>query len=136
MFPRVKEVGGRRYIYLVEGAREGRRVRQRTLCYLGPIAKLASSVPERTKRKVDRRFEVDWRRVEEAIRKIPLTFEELSEARRQSYALSVKSGSRGGLRTRGERPRAEGELLALSRIAAVRFKEGFEEVGERSYRMR
>lgn len=136
MFPRVKQIGGRRYVYLVEGAREGGRVRQKTLCYLGPISKLASGVPERTKRKVDERLQVEWRRVDDRIRRIPLTFEELSDARRERYVLSVKSGRRDGMRTQGDRPREEGELFALSKIAAARFREAFEEVGERSYRMR
>jgi hypothetical protein len=136
VYPRVKEIGGRRYVYLVEGAREGGRVRQRTLCYLGSMSRLASGVPEETKRKIDARFQVDWRRVDERIAKIPLTFEELSEARRARYALSIKNGRQGSRRTQGDRQRAEGELVALSRIASARFREAFEEVGERSYRMR
>jgi len=136
VYPRVKEIGGRRYVYLVEGVREGGRVRQRTLCYLGPMSRLASGVPEQTKRRIDARFQVEWGRVDERIAKIPLTFEELSEARRDRYVLSVKNGRQGSSRTQGDRRRAEGELVALSRIASARFRDAFEEVGERSYRMK
>jgi len=136
VFPRIKEIAGRRYVYLVEGAREGRSVRQKTLCYLGPLSRLASGVPERTKKKVEVRLQVDWMRVDRTIRKIPLTFEELSAARRERYVLSIRKGRRTGPPTSGGRPRVEGELSALSKIAASRFKELFEKVGERAYQMR
>jgi hypothetical protein len=136
VFPRVKEIAGRRYVYLVEGAREGRSVRQKTLCYLGPLSRLASGVPERTKKKVEETLEVDWGRVDQTIRKIPLTFEELSAARRERYVLSIRERRKTGPTSVGYRPRAEGELSALSKIAGSRFKELFEEEGERAYRMR
>ncbi len=136
MFVRVKKVSGRRYVYIVEGVRVGGgRVRQKTLCYLGPLSKLASSgVPDKIERKADR-FKVDWKRVNYEIRQIPLTFEELSEARRAQYSLSV-SMKRQGLPTQGNLPRAKGELSALSRLAEARFREVFVEVGERAYRMK
>jgi hypothetical protein len=136
VYPRVKEIGGRRYVYLVEGARKGGRVKQKTLCYLGPIYKLTSGVPELTKRKFGERFQVDWRSVEEKIARIPLSFQELSDARRERLVLSVKNGRPEGRLTQGERPRTAGELEALSKIASARFAEIFEEVGELSYRMR
>jgi hypothetical protein len=47
MFVRVKEVRGRRYAYLVEGMRDGARVRQRGVCYLGPVSRAALGVPRK-----------------------------------------------------------------------------------------
>ncbi|HEY4657823.1 MAG TPA: hypothetical protein VIH34_05010 [Candidatus Bathyarchaeia archaeon] len=135
MFVRAKKVGLRRYAYLVEGAREGRRVIQRTLCYLGPVSKLVSGVPDDTRRKVGERFQVDWNKINREIGRIPLTFEELSEARRAQYAVSIRT-RQAGFRSQGDLPRAEGELSALSRLAATKFREMFEAVGDREYRMR
>ena len=135
MFVRAKKVGLRRYAYLVEGAREGRRVIQRTLCYLGPVSKLVSGVPDDTRRKVGERFQVDWNKIDREIGRIPLTFEELSEARRAQYAVSIRT-RQAGFRSQGDLPRAEGELSALSRLAATKFREMFEAVGDREYRMR
>ena len=43
MYVRAKIIGGRRYLYLVEGVREGGRTRQRVVSYLGPIALLAGA---------------------------------------------------------------------------------------------
>jgi hypothetical protein len=135
MFVRAKKVGWRRYAYLVEGAREGRRVIQRTLCYLGPVSKLVSGVPDDTRRKVGERFQVDWNKINREIGRIPLTFEELSEARRAQSAVSIRT-RQAGFRSQGDLPRAEGELSALSRLAATKFREMFEAVGDREYRMR
>src|SRR5437899_49788 len=45
MFVRVKKIRSKRYVYLVEGRRIGDRVRQKTLCYLGPISKLIYGLP-------------------------------------------------------------------------------------------
>jgi hypothetical protein len=135
MFVRAKKVGLRRYAYLVEGAREGRRVIQRTLCYLGPVSKLVSGVPDDTRRKVGKQFQVDWNKINREIGRIPLTFEELSEARRAQYAVSIRT-RQAGFRSQGDLPRAEGELSALSRLAATKFREMFEAVGDREYRMR
>lgn len=135
MFVRAKKVGPRRYAYLVEGVREGRRVRQRTLCYLGPVWKLASGIPDDTRRRVGERFQVDWNRINAEIDRLPLTFEELSEARRARYAVSVRT-RQAGFRSQGGLPRAEGELSALSRLATARFREMFEQIGDREYRMR
>jgi len=135
MFVRTKKVGLRRYAYLAEGAREGRRVIQRTLCYLGPVSKLVSGVPDDTRRKVGERFQVDWNKINREIGRIPLTFEELSEARRAQSAVSIRT-RQAGFRSQGDLPRAEGELSALSRLAATKFREMFEAVGDREYRMR
>ncbi len=138
MFVRAKRVGSKRYMYLAEGVREGRRVRQRILCYLGPLSRLVAGVPDDVRRRVEQRVQpVDWEKVNREIRRIPLTFEELSDARRAQYAALVRarrSGFRG--RTQGDLPRARGELFVLSRLARIRFREMFETVGPSEYRMR
>ena len=82
-----------------------------------------------------KRFQVDWNRTNEEIRRVPLTFEEVSEVRRMQYAVSVRT-RQSGFRSQGIMPRAKGELSVLSRLAAIRFREMFEEIGEREYRMR
>jgi hypothetical protein len=135
MFVRVKKVGSRRYAYLVDGVRERNSVRQRTLCYLGPISKLVLGIPDNTRKKVEKRFQVDWDRINDHLRRIPLTFEELSRARRDQYAVSIRT-RQAGFRSRGDLPRDKGELSVLSRLVAIRFREMFEEIGEREYRMR
>ena len=135
MFVRVKKVGSRRYVYLVEGRRKGNRVRQKTLCYLGPISKLVYGVSSNTRRRVDKIFRVDWDRINERIARITLTFEELSKARRAQYPLSMRAREPGS-RTQGRRPRVKGEPSALAALAARRFSEMFEEIGDREYRMR
>ncbi len=136
MFVRVKRIAGRRYAYLVEGAREGGRVRQRTLCYLGPLQKLASGVPEDVRRKAERTLKVDWRRVNDDIGRIPLNFAEVLDARRTQFAVSVRARQGRRPASIGDLPRVEGELSALARVARAGFAEMFEEVGESTYRMR
>jgi hypothetical protein len=135
MFVRVKKVGSRRYVYLVEGRRKGNRVRQKTLSYLGPVPKLVYGVSSDTKRRVDKILQVDWERVNERIARITLTFEELAEAKRVQYPVSIRA-SQPGSRTQGRRPRVKGEQSALTVLAARRFNEMFEEIGDREYRMR
>jgi len=136
MFVRVKNIRERRYAYLVVGVREGGRVKQKTICYLGSLSKLASSgVSEDIMSRAAERFQVDWKAVNDEIRQIPLTFDELSEARRRQFAISIGT-RRQGIRTQGNLSRADGELSALSRLAATRFKDMFEETGELSYRMK
>lgn len=136
VFVRAKRVGRRRYLYLVEGRREGANVKQKTLCYLGPLSRLVAGVPEEVKRHVDLRLIVDWKKIDDEIARIPLSFEELSEARRAQFAISTRMRTRRGRPTQGKLPRTEGELSALSKAAAHRFEELFEEIGALSYRMR
>ncbi len=130
MYVRVKRVGSRRYAYLVKGVREKERVRQKTLCYLGPVAKLGFGVPNDTRRKTEQRFQVNWEKIENGIRQIPLTLEEISLLRRGNLAPTART--RSGPR----RSRAKGELSALSKLAAIGFRERFEKIGDREYRMR
>ena len=138
MYIRLKTVNGRRYAYLVEGARtfDG-TVSQKTIAYLGAVAKLsASGVPDRIRRRTQ--LPVNWNRMREQIRRIPLTFDELADVRRAQFAVSMKSRARArrGRRVSRNVPRAEGELAALAKLTESRFKEIFREVGERQYQMR
>jgi hypothetical protein len=130
MYVRVKRVRSKRYAYLVKGVREGERVRQETLCYLGPVAKLGFGIPDDVRRKVEQRFEVNWEKVENGIRQIPLTLEEVSQLRRENFIPTART--RSGPR----RSRVKGELSALSKLAAIGFRERFEKIGDREYRMR
>ena len=136
MFVRAKRVGGRRYLYLVEGKRDGGKVKQRTLCYLGPISGSVSGVPDAMRMRVNPRLGVNWEKVNDEIGRIPLTIEELSEARRAQFALSVRRRAQRGRATQGDLPRVEGELSALSKLAVLRFEELFEEAGSLRYRVR
>ncbi len=136
MFVRAKKVKGRRYLYLVEGRRDGAVVKQKTLCYLGPPSKLAAGVPYAVKKRVGARLRVDWNKIEDEIRRIPLTFEELAEARRGQFAFSVRTRGERRRPSQGNLPRAEGELSALAKLAARRFGEVFEEAGPLAYRMK
>jgi hypothetical protein len=136
VFVRAKRVGRRKYLYLVEGKRDGEKVRQKTICYLGAMSKLASGVPEAVRASVDARLHVDWKEVNDQVARIPLTFEELTEARRAQFAISAKTRGTLGRPTQGDLPRAEGELSALSKLAEYRFKELFEERGALAYRMK
>jgi hypothetical protein len=136
LYVRLKELRGRRYAYLVEGIRDGKRVQQRTICYLGPISRLAvSGVPSRVRDRLGDHPKLDWNSINDKIIRIPLRFEELSLVRGQTY-LAYIGQRRQGFRSRGERTRAEGELAGLAKLAKLRFEEMFEEVGEREYRMR
>jgi hypothetical protein len=135
VFVRVKSVKGRRYAYLINGVREGKRVRQETL-YLGSLPELSfSGVPDDVMERAAGRFQFDRKTVNDQIRQIPLSFDELSEARREQFAVSIRSRHEG-TRTQGGLPRARGELSALSRLAEVRFRDMFLETGELTYRMR
>ncbi len=134
MYIRTKVVNGNRYVYLVEGRRDAGRVRQRVVCYIGPLTRAATGIPESVKGALSRSG-IDWDDVNRQLALIPLTFDELSEVRRSNYARSL-GARRTGRPAQGSRPRPEGELAALSAVAAARFRELFETAGEREYRMR
>ena len=130
MFVRVKKVRGQRYAYLVEGRREGARVRQRVVCYLGPLSRVAFGAPAVS----NARKPIDWEAVNRAISRIPLTFDELSAARRFAFP-RVLNGRRQGFLTRGVRRRVEGEEEAIFSLAVTNFRQKFVEVGRNRYRM-
>ena len=134
MLVKVKKVGSRRYAYLVIGRRKGERPTQETVFNLGPISKLVYGVPVDTRRKVRRPIRVDWDKIEDDIARIPLSFKELSEARHTEYFMP--NWARHRLRIKDTKPRAPGELSALIELAAKKFDEMFESIGDREYRMR
>ena len=103
--------------------------------YLGPIQKLVYGVPAATRRRVRTMFRVDWNEIEDSVAKIPLSFEELSEARHTEYFISNRRIQRR-FRAQSARPRTAGELAKVSKMIARKFNEMFEEIGEREYRMR
>src|SRR6266699_2863448 len=108
MYVRVKKIGSKRYAYLAEGVSKNGKVRQKTLAYLGPLVKIATGVSDEISRKVDGKVRnVDWNKINMDIRRIPLDFDELQEI------------------GRGNRPRVEGELAAITIIARRGFNEMF-----------
>lgn len=107
---------------------------QRTLAYLGSLVDVWFGVPAQTKARVERRIRPDWKMVDEAIRRIPLTFEELSEERLKRFRRAVEVRPRGYL-TRGTRERVEGEPAALAALSYSKFRTTFRKIGERRYRM-
>jgi hypothetical protein len=136
VFVRVKWVNGRRYLYLVEGRRDGAVVRQKTLCYLGPLSRLAFGIPEARRKRVSASLAVDWGRVADEIGRISPSFEELAEARKAQFVLAARLRGRNGRPSQGNLPRARGELSALTRLAQVRFDQMFETMAPLTYRMR
>ncbi len=127
MYVRVKRIGSKRYAYLAEGVSKNGRVRQKTLAYLGPIVKIVSGVPDEIRRKVDARIgNVDWNKINMDIRRIPIEFDELQEIKRNMLP-RVLAGrqNRSGDIGRGNKPRVEGELAALTLIARKGFNEMF-----------
>src|SRR4029077_12285006 len=96
MFVRVKKIGGNRYVYLSEGVSKGGRVRQKTLCYLGPLTKVVSGIPDETRKKVERLLgTVDWNKINTAIRAIPVTFEELQDMKRSQLPITLSIRQNG-----------------------------------------
>jgi len=127
LYVRVKRIGSKRYAYLAEGVSKNGRVRQKTLAYLGPIVKIVSGVPDEIRRKVDARIgNVDWNKINMDIRRIPIEFDELQEIKRNMLP-RVLAGrqNRSGDIGRGNKPRVEGELAALTLIARKGFNEMF-----------
>ena len=127
MYVRVKKIGLKRYAYLAEGMSRNGKVRQKTLAYLGPLVKVARGVPDEISGKVDRKVgNVDWNRINMDIRRIPLDFDELQEIKRDMLP-RVLIGRQNRSRDigRGNRPRVEGELAALTIIARRGFNEMF-----------
>ncbi len=127
MYVRVKKIGSKRYAYLAEGVSKNGLVRQKTLAYLGPIVKIATGVPDEIRSKVDTHVgNVDWNKINMDIRRIPIEFDELQEIKRNMLP-RVLAGrqNRSGDIGRGNRPRVEGELAALTLIARKGFNDMF-----------
>jgi len=137
MYVRVKKIGAKRYVYLAEGKSGNGKVRQKILAYLGPIAKVAAGVPDDVEKRVDRKIGVvDWKKVNMDIRKIPLELSEIQDMRRNQLPTVIRLRQSSRRDGRGRMPRVAGELTALAILAERGFKEMFEPVGERTYRMR
>jgi hypothetical protein len=135
MYVRVKKIGSRRYAYLVEGVSKNGRVKQKTLAYLGPITKVASGVPDERVKRVNRKIaDVDWNKVNMDIRGIPLEFEELEEVKRNLLPKILANRKREV--GRGNRPRVDGELSALTLIARKGFNEMFQTLKDGTLVMR
>jgi hypothetical protein len=135
VYVRVKKIGSRRYAYLVEGVSKNGRVKQKTLAYLGPITKVASGIPDERVKRVNRKIaDVDWNKVNMDIRGIPLEFEELEEVKRNLLPKILAKRKREV--GRGNRPRVEGELSALTLIARKGFNEMFQTLKDGTLVMR
>ena len=135
MFVRVKKIAGRRYLYLVEGKRAGSKVRQRVVCYLGPISKIAFGIPEGIPISGSGGRRLDMKSINQAIQRIPIKFEELSEARLARLP-SIARERKEGFLSSGTRDRIPGEGEVLAQLAAVRFSRLFAKVDRMKYRMR
>jgi len=124
---RVKKIGSKRYAYLIEGVSKKGKVRQKSLAYLGPLVKIATGVPDEISRRVDGKARnVDWNKINMDIRRIPLDFDELQEIKRNMLPrVLIRRQSRSQDIGRGNRPRVEGELAALTIIARRGFNEMF-----------
>ena len=116
---------------------------QKTLSYLGPLAKLAPGISRKTRKKVESDVgrKLDWDTITKAVTKISLTLQELDEMRVDGYSSSLKFRNR---RRNISKPntfpkeifsqRGRAELKALAKSAAIGFDEMFEQIGERKYR--
>jgi hypothetical protein len=146
MYVRSKTISERKYLYLVEGSRFGKRVQQTSVCYLGPLWKLYTGVPVPVRRKVESKIgrKADWESITESITKIPISFEELERMKSSLYSQSLEF--RKKKRPRGKNypfrmrdilgRREKGELRALAKLADIGFKERFEQIDEKTYRLR
>ncbi len=146
MYPRVKEIAGRQYVYLVEGVRTGRKVRQSTVAYLGPLLSLTSGIPAPLRKKAERRARapIDWEAVRRKIAQIPVNFDDV--AGRQTDSIRARNMFRRSFVqkrayvTKTPRElllqRAPSELEALTRLAKRGFDSMFQQVGPYEYKLR
>jgi hypothetical protein len=147
LYPRVKTIGGRQYVYLVSGVRSGGKVSQKTVAYLGPLSEVTYGIPAKVRREVARktRMKVDWKSVSERISRMPVDFDDLLKSRRRAQTLRLRYASprkfavpRKRVRDPQSllRERVPGELEALTRLAKLSFDSMFEQTGPREYRLR
>jgi len=114
LYVRLKRIGANRYGYLVKGVSKNGKVNQKTLAYLGPLTRIATGIPEPTRQKVNRRLgTLDWDRINSDIRRIPITFEEMQKIKRAQLPSVLRIRATTSNRSRGTKPRTEGELKAL-----------------------
>ena len=150
MYPRVKEIAGKQYIYLVEGVRQGSKVRQNTVAYLGPLSVLLFGIPLYVRKKVERRAKnrIDWDSVEKQIAKIPVNFETLVNSRRRVVSLRARAQFKKSLpgttltTSVSTTPkdlllqRTPGELEALAQLSKRGFDSMFQQIGRYEYKLR
>ncbi|MDA4111815.1 MAG: hypothetical protein OK439_04710 [Thaumarchaeota archaeon] len=147
MYVRLKTISGRRYVYLVQGERKKGKVVQQTISYLGPLSIVTAGISDHIKRKVESNVtqNIDWVSLANRIREIPISYDELDEMRRRNYSDTLrfrKMQRKRRVRTFTPFPkdvfgeRTRGELQALAKLSATRFKKTFEKIGDREYRMR
>jgi hypothetical protein len=146
MYPRIKEISGRQYIYLVEGVRDGSNIRQKTLAYLGSLSTLSFGIPLSVRDKVERKLcrDINWPQITRKITKMPVRFDEFATKRRGLYARIKAQESSPSVKSRRLPPdpsrllgeRVLGELDALAKLARRSFKSKFEQTGPYAYRLR
>lgn len=147
MFVKIKVISGRRYVYIAEGVRTGKQVKQKTY-YLGSLSNLAYGIPDDLKQKIESKNPniKNWDKITQEIRRIPLTFEEVSNINPEQYAQTVKAKSFtfNPKKMYDEqvtpsivfKQRREGELLALSIIVKKRFQETYTELDDGKLRLK
>ena len=115
MYPRVKEISGRQYVYLVEGVRTGKNVRQNTVAYLGPLLSLTSGIPALVRKKAERRarMPIDWETVGKKIAKIPVNFDNV--AARQVASIQARNQFRSSPAQKGTYDSTTPKELLLQR---------------------
>ncbi|MHB2035179.1 MAG: hypothetical protein ACYCPW_00345 [Nitrososphaerales archaeon] len=150
MYPRVKEIASKQYIYLVEGVRQGSKVRQSTVAYLGPLSVLTFGIPSTVRKKAERRarVQIDWETVEKQIAKIPVKFEALVNSRRREVSLRARaqfkksppsniiSANISATPKELLLQRAPGELEALAQLSKRGFDSMFQQIGPYEYKLR
>ena len=151
MYPRVKNIGGRQYVYLVQGSRKGKKVRQESVSYLGPLSVLTFGIPESIRKKVQRkigsRSDINWDDLNAKIAKLPMNFDEFAKSKNRRSTLKLREVSRLSLpldsrrKARVEPPeifnqRIAGELETIARLSKNTFESMFEQIGPLEYRLR
>lgn len=146
MYPRIKEISGTQYVYLVEGVRDGSNIHQKTLAYLGSLSSLFFGIPLSVKNRVECKLkrDINWSQINEKIAKMPMRFDEFAANRRSLNARVSARISSTNIKSRRPAPeplrllseRVPGELDALSTLARLSFESKFEQIGPYTYRLR
>lgn len=144
MYPRIKEISGKQYVYLVEGVRSGAYTRQKTLAYLGPLATLTFGIPLSVRIGVQRKLkrDIDWALITRKITKLPVRYDEFASKRRGLSARIKDRKMPRRVKLEKSDPskllqeRELGELYALARLSKLSFESRFEKVGPFAYRLR
>ena len=150
MYPRIKKIAGREYVYLVTGSRSGDKIRQKTVAYLGPLSILTFGIPKSVRENAELRAgkSIDWESVKEKIASMPVKFDEFADSRKRTASLKtralleVEAPVRKISSARLQKPselllqRAPGELEVLALLSKQSFESMFQQVGPYRYRLR